>query len=127
MEKYRFKQLLESQMGNVKPLINEDINDFPICVRSADGGKVTSNKNGSNYILVRKAHTNEHGEKLDYKWFKDGTLGYAVADDYPDKDMAGRIVDSKYYYCKCVNKKCVPKVVDKPRQQHECSDQKKCD
>ena len=121
MELNRFKQLLESELGNVKPLITENMKDFPVCVRYA--GEIKGD-----YILVRKAHTDAHGEKLDYKWGKDGTLLYAVADDFHDKDMAGRILGTTYYYCKCVNKKCIPKIIKEPiyGMTHECTDKKPC-
>ena len=130
MDKNRFKQLLESELGNVKPLIVESINDFPLCVRYAGELKGNSPHFREAHILVRKAFKNNNGEKLDYLWGKDGVLITAVADDYPDKDMAGRILSTQYYYCICKNKKCIPKVTDKPLPwgpvPHECTDKKPC-
>lgn len=121
MELNRFKQLLESELGNVKPLITENMKDFPVCVRYA--GEIKGD-----YILVRKAHTNANGEKLDYQWDKKGILRTTVADDFSDKDMAGRTLNTQYYYCKCVNKKCIPKIVNEPifGMTHECTDKKPC-
>ena len=118
MELNRFKQLLESELGNVKPLITENMDNFPVCVQNA--GVIIGD-----YMLVRSGTTNVHGEKLDYQWGKNGILRTTVVDNFSDKDMAGRILNTQYYYCKCVNKKCITKIVDNPTP-HECTDKNPC-
>jgi hypothetical protein len=137
MNKNRFKQLLESELGNVKPLIVEGIDEFPICVRYAGELKGNSKHFGKAHILVRKALESKTKdsktgsyEKFDYLWDKDGELITTVADDHPDKDMAGRILNTQYYYCVCKNKKCIPKITNDPLPwgpvPHECTDKNPC-
>ena len=51
MDKYRFKQLLESQMGNVKPLLNED---SEMALKPKEKPTV-----GSNVMIYKKGNTKE--------------------------------------------------------------------
>jgi hypothetical protein len=106
MNKNRFKQLLESTMGNVKPLILEQnkltMNDFPFCVRNK--GQIVQPMNGyDGYIEVKNAG----GPKTDYRWYKNREL---VKVNF-DLESKGQVVSSELYHCKCDDKKCVPKVI----------------
>lgn len=52
MDKYRFKQLLESQMGNVKPLISEKVESIPNVNLNDLEYKVTSEGTKDNRITT---------------------------------------------------------------------------
>lgn len=95
-----------------KSLITEQltIKDFPICVRNA--GTLSKDNGGNQAIIV----PNAGGNGIQYQWYSN-----QVMKSFKDE----KELKSYFYYCKCVNGKCNPKITD-TKIQHECDEKTPC-
>jgi len=95
-----------------KSLITEQltIKDFPICVRNS--GTLSKDKDGNQSIIV----PNAGGNGIQFQWYSN-----QVMKSFKDE----KELKSYFYYCKCVNGKCNPKITD-TKIQHECDEKTPC-